>query len=136
MHSCIHSYIHPYIHPIHPSIAYANCCITTLHIVSRSGSHLIRHERQLTEVRRPAHEGLEATSCRTEPGEKTQMSPCGLGPTHLEVDRVISTFSFNPNLEPSPQNLHQGEVSRPPESLSGVTQASTGRWVKEQWNTT
>ena len=29
----------------------------------------------LTEVRRPAHEGVEATSHRTEPGEKTQMGP-------------------------------------------------------------
>ena len=57
---------------------------------------------QLTEVRRPDREGLEATSRRTEPGEKTQMSPSGLYPTHSEVDRVISTFSFDPNLEPSP----------------------------------
>ena len=52
---------------------------------------------QLTGVRRPAHEGLEAASRRTKPGEKTQMSPSGLHPTRLEIDRVISTFSFNPN---------------------------------------
>ena len=60
---------------------------------------------QLTEVRRLAHEGLEAASRRIEPGEKTQMSPSDLCLTCLEVDRVISTFSFDPNLEPSPQNL-------------------------------
>ena len=62
----------------------------------------------LTEVRRPAREGLEATSRRTESGEKMQMSPSGLCLTHLEVDRIISTFSFDPNLELSPQNLHRG----------------------------
>ena len=59
-----------------------------------------------TEVRRPAHEGLEATSRQIEPGEKTQMSPSGLCPTRSEADRVISTFSFDPNLEPNLQNLH------------------------------
>ena len=41
------------------------------------------------------------------------MIPCGLPPTRLEADRVISTFSFDPNLEPSPQNLRQGEANRP-----------------------
>ena len=41
------------------------------------------------------------------------MSPNGLRPTHLEADRVISTFSFDPDLEPSPQNLHRGEASGP-----------------------
>ena len=54
----------------------------------------------------------------------------------LEADRVISTFSFDLNLEPSPRNLHQGEVSKPPESLSGVTWAYVGKRVKEQWNAT
>ena len=91
---------------------------------------------QLTGVRRLAHEGLEATSRRIEPGEKMRMSPSGLRPTCLEADRVISTFSFNPNLEPSPQNLHRGEASEPPESISRTTRASTGRRVKEQWNAT
>ena len=52
----------------------------------------------LIEVRRPAHEGPEATSHRTEPGEKMQMSPSDLCPTCLEADMVISTFSFDPNL--------------------------------------
>ena len=56
---------------------------------------------RLIEVRRLAHEGLKATSRRTEPREKTQMSPRGLRPTRLEADSVISTFSFDPNLEPT-----------------------------------
>ena len=59
-----------------------------------------------TEVRRPAHEGLEATSRQTEPREKMQMSPSGLCPTRSEVDRVISTFLFDPNLKSSPQNFY------------------------------
>ena len=36
---------------------------------------------QLTKVRRPAHEGLEASSRQTEPGEKTQMSPVRPSPS-------------------------------------------------------
>ena len=64
------------------------------------------------------------------------MSPNGLCPTHLEADRVISTFSFDPNLKPSPQNLYRGEDNGPPESVFGTTWASSGRWVKEQWNAT
>ena len=60
----------------------------------------------LTKVRRPAREGPEAAARRIEPGEKTQMSPSGLCLTCSEADRVISTFSFDPNLELSPQNLH------------------------------
>ena len=71
-----------------------------------------------TEVQRLAREGLEAASCQTEPGEKTQMSPSSLRPTRSEADKVISTFLFDPNLEPSPQNLHRGEASGPPESPS------------------
>ena len=35
----------------------------------------------LTGVRRLARQGLEAASCRTEPGEKMQMSPSGVRPT-------------------------------------------------------
>ena len=35
------------------------------------------------EVRRSAHEGLEAASRQTEPGEKTKMSPSGLCPDPL-----------------------------------------------------
>ena len=63
-----------------------------------------------------------------------QMSPSGLCLTYLEADRVISTFSFDPNLEPSPQNPHCREAIGPPESLPGTAQASAGRWVKEMWN--
>ena len=33
---------------------------------------------QLTGVQRSAREGLEAASCQTEPGEKTEMSPSSL----------------------------------------------------------
>ena len=82
---------------------------------------------RLIEVRRPAHEGLEAASCQTEPGEKKRMSPSGPRPICLEVDRVISTFSFDPNLEPCPQNLHRGKASGSPESVSGMTRASARR---------
>ena len=67
------------------------------------------------------HEGPEAASHRTEPGEKTQMSPSGLCPTRSEAHRVISTFLFDPNLEPYPHNLHRGEASGPPRSVSGMT---------------
>ena len=45
------------------------------------------------------------------------MSPSGLRPTRLEADRVISIFSFDPNLEPNPQNLHRGEANGPPEPI-------------------
>ena len=84
----------------------------------------------------PAHEGLEAASHQTELGEKTQMSPNGFCPTRSEADRVILTFSFDPDLEPFPQKLHRGEAIGPPESLSKMTRASTGRWVKEKWSDT
>ena len=39
------------------------------------------------------------------------MSPNGLCTTCLEADKVILTFLFDPNLEPSPQNLHRGEAN-------------------------
>ena len=55
-----------------------------------------------TGVRRPAHEGLEAASRQIEPEEKTQMSPSGPLSIRSEADRVISTLSFDPNLEPCP----------------------------------
>ena len=57
---------------------------------------------QPTEVRRPARKGLEAASRQIELGEKMQMSPSGLCLTRLEANRVISTFLFDPDLEPSP----------------------------------
>ena len=104
---CCHSYIHTRIHTNHSfipyirSIAYAVKCITTLRVASRSGSCLIQHEQRPTGVRRPAHEGLKAASRRIEPGEKTQMSPSSLCLTHLEVDRVISTFSCQIPIGPS-----------------------------------
>ena len=121
IHSCIHSYIHPCNHLIHPSIAYAfihsllysfihsshtskhcicNYCIIMLRIASRSGSHLIRHERRPTRVRRLAREGLEAASCQTEPGEKNLDEPQRPCPTtlrsgqgHLDLSRSILTSS-------------------------------------------
>ena len=64
------------------------------------------------------------------------MSPNGPRPICSEADRVISTFSFDPNLESCPQNLHRGEASGPPELVSRMAQASTERQVKEQWNAT
>ena len=77
---------------MHSNIAYANPCISTLHVMSRSGSRLIQYERRLTGVRRPAREGLEAASCQTEPGEKIEMSPSGLARPRSEADRDTSTF--------------------------------------------
>ena len=59
-----------YVKFIRPNVAYANSCIPTLRVASRSGSRFIQYERRLTVVRRPAHEGLEAASCQTEPGEE------------------------------------------------------------------
>ena len=50
-----------------------------------------------TEVRRLAHEGPEAISRRTKARGEMQMSPSGLCPSRLEADKVISTFSFDPN---------------------------------------
>jgi hypothetical protein len=64
------------------------------------------------------------------------MSPSGPRPVCSEADRVISTFSSDPNLEPCPQNLHRGEASGPPGSVSGMTRTSVGTRVKEQWNAT
>ena len=139
IHSSIlmHAFIRSSIHSSHTSKhCICNCCITTLRVTSRSGSRLIQYERRPTRVRRQAHEGLEAASHQTKPGEKTQMSPSGPRPIRSEADRVISTFSFDPNLEPSSQNLYRGEASGPPESVFGTTRASTGRQVKEQWNAT
>ena len=65
------------------------------------GSFRLTQNRE-TGVRWPAREGPEAASRRIEPGEKMQMSPRGLRLTRLEADMVISTFLFDPNLEPSP----------------------------------
>ena len=64
------------------------------------------------------------------------MSPSGSRLFCSEADKVILTFLFDPNLEPCPQNLHQGEASGPPESVSRMTRASIGKWVKEQQNAT
>ena len=135
IHSSIlmHAFIYSSIHSSHTSKYYiCNCCITTLRVASRSGSRLIQHERRSTRVRRPTHKGLEAASHQTEPWEKMQVSPSGLCPTRSEADRVILTFLFDPNLKPCPQNLHRGEASGPPESVSGMTQESTRRRIKEQ----
>ena len=53
--------------------------------------------------------------------------PNGLCLTRSEADRVISTFSFDPNLEPCPQNLHRGETSGPPDrSLESLGHLSGG----------
>ena len=93
---------HSFIHSHTSKHCIYNYCITKLRVATRSDGRLIQHERQPTRVQRPAHVGLEATSCQTELGEKTRMSPSGLCLTHSEADRVISTFLFDPNLEPCP----------------------------------
>ena len=85
---------------IHPNITYANPCISTLRVTSRSGSRLIQYERRLTEVRRLACKGLEAASCQTEPGEKNRdepqrpySTPLRSGQGHLDLSRSILTSS-------------------------------------------
>ena len=105
MHSYIHSYIHSFIHSsIHSSHTskhcICNCYITTLRVTSQSGSHLIRYERQPTEVQRPAREGLKATSCQIELGEKNRDEPQQPCPTslrsgqgHLDLSRSIQISS-------------------------------------------
>ena len=45
----------------------------------------------------------------------------------IEASDLISTFSFDPSLEPCPQNPHRGDASGPPESVSEMTPASTRR---------
>ena len=47
-------------------------------------------------------EGPRLPRIEQEPGEKTLVHPSGLRLTCLEADGVISTFSFNPNLQSSP----------------------------------
>ena len=71
-----------------------------LRVVTRSDSRLIQHERQPTEVRRPAREGLEAASCQTEPGEKNHdepqrpcLTPLKSGQGYLDLSRLILTLS-------------------------------------------
>ena len=64
------------------------------------------------------------------------MSPNDPRLIRLEADRVILTFSFYPDLEPCPQNLHRVEASGPPGLVSGTTQAFAETWVQEQWNDT
>ena len=46
-----------------------------LRVASQSGTRLIRYEWRQTEVRRLAHEGLEAASHQTELGEKNRDEP-------------------------------------------------------------
>ena len=45
-----------------------------------------------------AHERPEATSRQIELGGKKQMSLSGLCPSHLEANKAVSTFSFDPSL--------------------------------------
>ena len=79
-----------------------------------------------TEVRRPAYEGLEATSCQTELGEKTQMSPSGPCPTllrsgwgHLYLSRSILTSSEAHRI--SIEERPAGHLSRSPERLGHLS---------------
>jgi len=89
-----------YVKFIRPNIAYANSCIPTLRVASRSGSRFIQYERRLTRVRRLAHEGLEAASCQIEPREENQnepqrpcLTPFRSGQGHLDLSRSILTSS-------------------------------------------
>ena len=105
MHAFIHSFIHWFIHSsIHSSHTskhcICNCCITTLRVTSWSDSRLIRYERRPTEVRRPAHKGLEAASRQTELEEKNidvPQWPCPTplrsGQGHLNLSHLILTSS-------------------------------------------
>jgi len=85
MHAFIHS-SHTFKHCI------CNCCITTLRVASQSGSRLIRYERRPTRVQRPAHKGLEVTSCQIEPGGENvdepqwpSLDPLRSGQGHLDL---------------------------------------------------
>ena len=120
IHSCISS--HTSKHRI------CNYCITTLRVVSRSGSRLIRYERQSIEVRRPAHKGLEATSRRIEPGEKNRDEPQRPCPTPLRSGQGHLDLSHSIlNLEPNPQNQHRGEANGPLEPIERLGHLSGGR---------
>ena len=133
----MHAFIHSFIHSSHTSKhCICNCCITMLRITSQSGSRLIQYERRPTEVRRPAHEGLKATSHQTEPGEKNIDEPQQACPTllrsghgHLDLSHSILTSSQAHRI--SIEERPAGHLSR-----SEVTRASAERWVKEQWNAT
>ena len=125
----MHAFMNSSIHSSHTSEhCICNCCITTLRFTSRSGSRLIQHEWRPTEVRRLAHEGLEAASRQTELGEKNGDEPQQPLPDPAQKRTGTSRpFSFDPNLEPSPQNLHRGEASGPPESLQSDTGSEAHR---------
>ena len=108
-----------------------NYYIQTLSIASRSGSRLIRHERQTTEVRRPACEGSEATSRQTEPGRNNIDKPQRPCPTPRRSGQGhLDLFSFDSNPEPNPQNLHRGEANGPREPIETAWE-SVGRWVRK-----
>ena len=47
---------------------------------------------------RSRDQGSRATSRQTDLGEKMQMSPSGLCLSHLEADKAILTFLFDPSL--------------------------------------
>ena len=119
--------MHAFIHSIHPKVSHMQLNASQRSVLRHEAAVAsFKHEQQPTGVRRPAHDGLEAASRQTELGEKTQMSPSSPCLVYPKADRVISTFSFNPKPLPNPQNLHRGEASGPPESVSRMAQASTG----------
>ena len=81
-----------YVKFIHPNVAYANSCIPTLRVASRSGSRFIQYERRLTKVRRPTTKGSRLPRVKKSQGRKTEMSPISLARPRPETDRDISTF--------------------------------------------
>ena len=75
-------------------------------------------KRQIIEVRRPTHKGLEAASRQTKPGRNNLDEPQRPCPTPLRSGQGrFDLFSFDSNPEPNPQNLHRGEAIGPPEPI-------------------
>ena len=77
IHTRIHTFIHTIIHSSHTSEASHMQLNASQRSVLRHKAAIasFKHEQRPTRVQRPAHKGLKATSCQTEPGEKMQMSP-------------------------------------------------------------
>ena len=111
---------------MHSNIAYANYCIPMLRVASRSGSRLIQYERQLTEVRRLAREGLKAASCQPEPWEKNIdepqwpcLTPLRSGQGHLDPSRSILTSS-QPIESPSRRGQQATQAYQTTRASAGV----------------
>jgi hypothetical protein len=69
-------------------------------------------------------------------GRKHRRAPSSPRPVCREVDKSSQPSHLIPNLCQTHRISIEGEASGPPELVSGMTQASTGLQVKEQWNVT